>query len=70
MGLYTRDKFYMWAVHGQCPQFSRSLLWSDLRVFAGPTGFQGPSSEFGHGIVRLRDVAQQVSRIARKLGVI
>ena len=37
MGLYTRDTFYMWAVHGQCPQFSRSLLWPDLRVFAGPT---------------------------------
>ena len=59
MGLYTRDKFYMWAVHGQCPQFSRSLLWSDLRVCAGLAGFPGPKSEFGRGGVRVHRRAQQ-----------
>ena len=59
MGLHTRYKFYMWAVHGQCPQFSRSLLWSDLRVCAGLAGFPGPKSEFGRGGVRVHRREQQ-----------
>jgi hypothetical protein len=47
------------AVHGQCPQFSRSLLWSDLRVCAGLAGFPGPKLEFGRGGVRVHRRAQQ-----------
>jgi hypothetical protein len=53
MGLYTRDKFYMWAVHGHCLQLSDSFLSSDLRACAGLAGFPGPKSEFGRGGVRV-----------------
>ena len=59
MGLYTRDKFYMWAVHGHCLQLSDSFLSSDLRVCAGLAGFPGPKLEFGRGGVRVHRRAQQ-----------
>ena len=62
MGLYTRNKFYMWAVHGQCPQFSRSLLWSDLRVCAGLACFRGPKSRFGEREGGLRPETHPISQ--------
>ena len=52
----------MWAVHGQCPQFSCLLLWSDLRVCAGLACFRGPKSRFGEREGGLRPETHPISQ--------